>query len=297
MSTFKAFKQDLNEVLITLGTKAYPKFGNIVILAGGAGSGKGFVTQNLLGLEGKILDVDALKELAMKSTDLRARIKKQYGKDIKDFKLKNPEDVKELHAIVKDIDLSDRKNKALFDAISTAPEDRKPNIIFDVTLDNVGKFQKIAEKTAELGYKKENIHIVWVVNDIKVAQEQNQDRERVVPEEILIGTHKGASATMEHIITLGKKLKRYMDGAIVLAFNKKGSDSSVKASKTGGFYVVDSKYVTVKEKGKPMNGAKISKDVEAKLQTYTPSEKDFKSTDKEKAERIKNRKEFGEPKK
>lgn len=30
----------LQEALITFGGKAYPKFGNIVILAGGAGSGK-----------------------------------------------------------------------------------------------------------------------------------------------------------------------------------------------------------------------------------------------------------------
>ena len=33
----------LQEALITFGGKPYPKFGNIVILAGGAGSGKGFI--------------------------------------------------------------------------------------------------------------------------------------------------------------------------------------------------------------------------------------------------------------
>ena len=33
----------LIEKLITFGGKAYPKFGNVVIMAGGAGSGKGFV--------------------------------------------------------------------------------------------------------------------------------------------------------------------------------------------------------------------------------------------------------------
>ena len=34
--------KSLQEKLITFGKKAYPKFGNVVILAGGAGSGKGF---------------------------------------------------------------------------------------------------------------------------------------------------------------------------------------------------------------------------------------------------------------
>ena len=39
----------LLEKLITFGGKAYPKFGNIVIMAGGAGSGKGFVKDKLVG--------------------------------------------------------------------------------------------------------------------------------------------------------------------------------------------------------------------------------------------------------
>lgn len=32
--------QMLNEVGLVLGNKAYPKFGNVLIMAGGAGSGK-----------------------------------------------------------------------------------------------------------------------------------------------------------------------------------------------------------------------------------------------------------------
>lgn len=36
----KTVSQFISEALITFGKSAYPKFGNIVILAGGAGSGK-----------------------------------------------------------------------------------------------------------------------------------------------------------------------------------------------------------------------------------------------------------------
>lgn len=315
MATFTEYKTDINEVLITLGNKAYPKFGNIVILAGGAGSGKGFVTDKLLGLEGKILDVDALKKLAMKAPDLIKAVKKKYGKDISKFNLKHPEDVKSLHAIVKDLKLSDGKNDALFASILAGDPDRKPNIIFDVTLDNFGKFEKITKQVAELGYKKENIHIVWVVNDVKMAMKQNKARERVVPEEILVATHKGASVTMDSIVKLSKKIKAYMDGAIVFAFNKQGADSTVAISKetnikslkkqlkkaedegdfdaisrlakeiddfeatfkgrgiqqgSGGFYVIDAKYLTIKEKGKPINTKQLSKKVETKLKGYTP---------------------------
>jgi hypothetical protein len=60
----KTVSQFISEALITFGKSAYPKFGNIVILAGGAGSGKGFQKNNLLGIEGTNIDVDAIKELA-----------------------------------------------------------------------------------------------------------------------------------------------------------------------------------------------------------------------------------------
>jgi hypothetical protein len=67
-----SFKQYLNEnlselteALITFSGQAYPKFGNVVILAGGAGSGKGFVKDKLIGIEGFNFDVDELKSLSL----------------------------------------------------------------------------------------------------------------------------------------------------------------------------------------------------------------------------------------
>jgi ABC-type lipoprotein export system ATPase subunit len=59
-------REYLNEKLITLGNKR-PSYNNIVIISGGSGSGKSFVKDKLLGIEGKSLDVDALKKLAMGS--------------------------------------------------------------------------------------------------------------------------------------------------------------------------------------------------------------------------------------
>jgi hypothetical protein len=63
------FKSYINEALITLANKR-PKYNNIVILAGGAGSGKGFINTNLLGIEGKTFDVDEIKRLGLKIGDL-----------------------------------------------------------------------------------------------------------------------------------------------------------------------------------------------------------------------------------
>ena len=115
-----------------------------------------------------------------------------------------------------------RRMKTLYTSILTAPPDRKPNIIFDVTLKDLQKLEKITRQVSAIGYPKENVHIVWVVNDIEVAKAQNKDpkRGRVVPADILVNTHRGASATMNDILNMGKGLRKYMDGDIAFAFNK-----------------------------------------------------------------------------
>jgi hypothetical protein len=71
--------EELVEKLITFGNRAYPKFGTVVIMAGGAGSGKGFVKGQLLGLEGFTFDVDAIKKLALKADGINAKVKKRVG--------------------------------------------------------------------------------------------------------------------------------------------------------------------------------------------------------------------------
>ena len=59
----KTFKEFLEERALNIGNKSvsYPKFGNILILAGGAGSGKGFASNRMIAFEGKRFDVDAIK--------------------------------------------------------------------------------------------------------------------------------------------------------------------------------------------------------------------------------------------
>ena len=266
--------EELIEKLITFGGQAYPKFGNIVIMAGGAGSGKGFVLSNLVGVEGKVLDVDALKTLASKTPAIQKRVKAEMGVDLANLanNLKDPENVSKLHGIIGDfLKLDKRVNKALYTGIMTAAPDRKPNIIFDVTLKDLQKLQNITRQVGQLGYKKENIHIVWVVNDIEVAKQQNLKRSRTVPTEILVNTHRGAANTMGDIINMGKSLQRYMDGDIVFAFNKVGVDADLAKSGKGGSYVKDANYFYVKRKGKPPVSVKdLEDDIKRKISAYVP---------------------------
>lgn len=264
----------LLEKLITFGGKAYPNFGNVVIMAGGAGSGKGFVLSNLVGLEGKVMDVDALKTAAAKSKLIQKRVKDKTGEDIAAIAsdLKNSENVGKLHDIIANVlQIDSRKQKVLMTGILAAPADRKPNLIFDTTLKDITKLGNLSRQLTNVGYDKANIHIVWVVNDIEVAKAQNLTRSRTVPAEILVNTHRGASQTMGDILNMGKTLKRYMDGDIVFAFNKVGVDSELKVSGGGGKFLKDAKYFYVKRQGKPPTPvAKLEKDIKAKISSYVP---------------------------
>lgn len=269
----------LLEKLITFGGKAYPRFGNIVFMAGGAGSGKGFVLSNLVGIEGKTLDVDELKTLASRAPSIRARVKKELGVDLDDLaaNLKNPENVGKLHGIMGDyLQLDDRKQKALFTSVLSQPADKKPNIIFDTTLKDLQKLEKLTRQAAELGYDKKNIHIVWVVNDIEVAKAQNLKRSRTVPTEILVNTHRGAANTLADVINMGAGLKKYMDGDIVFAFNKVGVDANLVKGQKGGSYVKDANYFYVKRQGKaPTSVDKLDRDIRAKIASYVPKNVDW----------------------
>jgi hypothetical protein len=264
----------LLEKLITFGGKAYPKFGNVVIMAGGAGSGKGFVLSNLVGLEGKVMDVDELKTAAAKSPLIRKRVKDETGMDIEAIAsdLKNPENVGKLHDIIANVlQLDTRQKKVLMRGILAAAPDRKPNLVFDTTLKDLQKLGNLSRMLTNVGYEKRNIHIVWVVNDIEVAKAQNLTRSRTVPAEILVNTHRGASQTMADIVNMGKTLKRYMDGDIVFAFNKVGVDADLKVSGGGGSFLQDAKYFYAKRAGKPPTPvASLDKDIKAKISKYVP---------------------------
>jgi hypothetical protein len=268
-------EEQLDEKLITFANKAYPKEGHALILAGGAGSGKGFVLNNLVGLEGKVFDVDALKSLVLKAPKLKQKIKAELGVDLNNVDLKNPKDVGKLHQIVGDIlRFPNKAQQAFFTQIITKPALDKPNIIFDVTLKDLRKLDNITRLVQQAGYDKKKIHIVWVVNDIEVAKVQNLDpkRGRVVPVEILVNTHRGASQTMLDIVKMGKGLKKYMDGDIVFAFNKINVDSELKTSKKGGAFIKDAEYFYAKRSGQPpISFSDMGDKVLKKIAGYVPN--------------------------
>ena len=245
-------------------------------------SGKGFVQKNLFGIQGKVFDVDALKKLAIKTVAIAQKVKARYGVDLKTLNLKNPDDVSKLHDIVSDMGLIKGKDSAFNKAVLMAHPDKRPNIIFDVTLKDFQKLDNITRRVQELGYDKKNIHIVWVINDVEIAKQLNAKRSRVVPKEILLNTHKGVSVTISDILKSGTALKKYMDGCIYFVFNKteeedsknKNPDSKINKSKNGGEYIKKANYIKVKEVGKTqMLPDDLSDEIINKIIEYAPDTK------------------------
>ena len=259
----------LSEALITFQNQVYPLFGNVVILAGGAGSGKGFVKDKLLGIEGWVFDVDELKKLSLKSDKINQVSIEEYGKDLSSLSLKNPGDTEFLHYLLsKHLGIDEKKKQALFASVLVA--ERKPNLIFDVTLSSFRKLSSLTWFANQLGYAKERVHLVWVLNDVKVALKQNNERERKVPEEILVNTHRGVSQTMNDVLKMGAKLKKYLDGDIWIVPNRVFIDSTTEKSGTGGFWIKEASHFKIKESGQTVSMKKMTKDLLSKIRHYTP---------------------------
>lgn len=252
-------------------------------------SGKGFVKEKLVGIDGYNFDVDELKLLAVRTPGLIKKIKDEMGFDMskldprkhKDV-LKQEKNVGKLHQIIGDhLELDSNRLKSLYKSIYAADPERKPNLIFDVTLKDLRKLQNITSQAQALGYDKDKIHIVWVIQDITVAVDLNKNRERTVPAEILVNTHRGAAQTIHDIINMGTSLSKYMDGDIVFTFNrvdvnsKERSDSDYVQSNSGGGYLKTAKYFYVKRAGKRPDLNKLTKDIRAKISEYVPPSVDW----------------------
>ncbi len=273
------FQKYITEKQIIVGGGA--KYGQVVFLAGGAGSGKGFSTSNFMEMaKFKIRDIDKFK-LAVR--DLA--ILKKDNPEIANTNMKNPKDVSKLHQYVKD---KGWKNATLELLLKDVSSDHLPNIIFDITLKDEKNINKILPALFDVGYQKTNIHLVWVLTDYQIAVVQNKTRERIVSDEIMLATHTGAALTMTDMMngkieTVGKEI----DGSIhvILGGSKhtvhvttmdtketlKGKNKFVqlggetvyskskypiikdrKEDYKGELVIKSFKYITIKHQGKPM---------------------------------------------
>lgn len=258
----KSFKQYISEMAVVVGKGK--KYGQIMFLAGGAGSGKGFAVKNFLEFEKfKIMDVDEWKQQIIKISKL-----KDKHKELQNLNLRNPKDVFKIHDYVEKSNIKDKKLMSTLKSIKH--KEVLPNIIFDVTLKSTSYIETVIPRLIEAGYDPKNIHITWVLTDYKIAVSQNKNRSRVVPDDVLLKTHEGAATTMYNI--LRGNIPKGIDGAInvilggakntIFWTDKEGkkilSQRTVKDKKTGKEIIVKSpvikrfKYLNIKKEGQTL---------------------------------------------
>ena len=240
--------QTINEKLIMFNQGK--KYGQIVFLAGGAGSGKGFATKNFLEMKKfKIRDVDAWKLgfIELSRLTKNPKYSDKSGRPLSDYDLRNPADVFSLHDAVKKFKV---KAKTLTNLLKDLNTRHLPNILFDVTLKDIDDIEEVVPKLESVGYDARNNHVVLVLANYHVAVKANKERERVVPDDILLKTHEGAASTMYSIIK--NKGANGVNGAVhVILNNRENTIFWERPSGERTDVIKDFTYITLKPEGKP----------------------------------------------
>jgi hypothetical protein len=116
----------------------------------------------------------------------------------------------------------------------------------------------VIPKLVEAGYDAKNIHLTWVLTNYAVAIINNRNRERVVPEDIMLLSHEGAATNMYDVVK--GKLPRGLNGGVRVVLNNRDNTiawadpDTKKPMKTsqGDIIVKDFTYLTFKKEGKSM---------------------------------------------
>ena len=139
-----------------------PHIFKAVFMAGGPGSGKGFVAKNILGGTGlRVVNSDDMFEYLMKKQDLALEpdvIATPQGQQVR------------------------QRAKTLIKSREQQYIDGRIGLILDGTGRDPGRMQRQADKLRELGY---DCAMILVNTSLPVAQQRNKDRERTVPSELV----------------------------------------------------------------------------------------------------------------
>jgi len=189
------------------------------------------------------------------------------GITISKLNLRNPTHVYLLHMIVK---ATGAKEKTLDSMLMGARLGKLPNILFDITFKDLDEFNRVVPDLIRVGYEPRNIHLTWVLTNYNVAIQNNKNRPRTVPEDILLSTHQGAAKTVFNLIKdetpaeIGGRVDVILNNRENLVFwkNAEGRPSLV---------VKDFTYLNLKEAGKrPRKEIEVKKQLLQWIRDNTP---------------------------
>jgi len=183
-----------------------PKNGNFVVLMGGPGSGKSFISNNLLNLENfKIFNVDSEREL----------VAKNMGLD-----LNKPEDNEKILAYTYgSTDPRNRTIKQLKSILSGMDSSAPPNIIFDTVGTHVHLIRELIDLAKSKSY---TTTMVYVHCDIDTALERNARRARRLSDDVVIDYHERVQKTFDQLFKLYDNVW-FVDSTQHLDLKKRGN--------------------------------------------------------------------------
>ena len=119
-----------------------------------------------------------------------------------------------------------------------------PNIMIEIIGKTTSQIENIAKMAIDNGYNPENIHILYILTQWKLAFKRNLNRSRILAADTLLCTHRGATATFQEI--LKGSLTNVANGAINIVLNNPEETDFYTDTKI----VKDFSYINIKKKGK-----------------------------------------------
>ena len=181
----KSFQQYLEEMYIS--PKRGAKYGQVIFLVGGAGSGKSTATRKFINTTNyKILNPDDLKKLMIRAGKKGI----EPFKSVADVDPYSPEGAGKVHKFMRDTKIGSKRARTMTKGF----KGRKnlPNLLFDRTFSFAGEFKNISQNLISVGYKPDDIHVVFIMTDVEMAVKRNATRKRSLKPEVIRGTNLGA---------------------------------------------------------------------------------------------------------
>ena len=250
---------------ITMDSKLYekqiqtppktPNEGQVIIMAGSAGSGKNFAIDNFtdIGNKFKVLDIDEIQKLVMKSNIIYKRFKEFLVKIDSPYKNFSDRDLRD-PIIFKDSEFVN----TIYDfmTVNQIPQtrlgvflrtnnnkERLPNIVLNTTFGNVESIKDKIQILLDNDYKKENINLLWVFTSREESMARNLQRDRSVKDDFLQDNFKSTVSNMKKFVAKEAGiLNNYIQGKFWVVIN---TDLLTTYYDSG--MVKDFKYITLKD--------------------------------------------------
>jgi len=245
----------INEKLIQTPPKT-PNEGQVIVMAGSAGSGKNFSIDNFtdIGNKFKVLDIDDLQHLVVKSKVIFKRFREFLEKidspfaDYTDSDLRDPSIFRDSEFVDTIYDFLTVNNipRSRLDVFlrTNKKSERLPNVVINTTFGNVDNVKKKLQVLMDHGYKKENINLLWILTTKEESMMRNLSRERTVKGDYLEKNYAETVRNMKEIISKQSGLlNTYIDGKIWAVFNT----SLLTRFHDNSKLVKDFTYVTLKD--------------------------------------------------